>query len=224
MKPYFVTGTDTGVGKTKVTESLLHYFSLEGKKTLGLKPVASGTVQTLEGCQNEDALALIEASSAKFSYSQVNPYVFEPAIAPHIAAAQSGRNLSLVALSAWYQNLNPNVDLVFIEGAGGWKCPLNMSETLADFVAVNALPVILVVGMRLGCINHAVISAESIIASGAPLQGWIANILDPEMPALEENIKTLEHFLPCPKLATRPYSKVISQGFQPGHRLNLLVK
>lgn len=223
MSHYFITGTDTEVGKTHVTQTLLRHFQFQGKTTLGLKPIASGAENTVDGLKNSDALSLIAASTEERPYQDVNPFVFAPAIAPHIAAAQSDSLISVDSLQTWYQSLSSSAELVFLEGAGGWKCPLNNKETYADFVIAESLPVILVVGMRLGCLNHAMLTAESILTSGVPFCGWIANILDPSMPVLEENLATLEHFMPVPRLAVQPYSAVIPQKFESGHRLDLLV-
>lgn len=223
MSHYFITGTDTEVGKTHVTQTLLRHFQFQGKTTLGLKPIASGAENTVDGLKNSDALSLIAASTEERPYQDVNPFVFAPAIAPHIAAAQADSLISVDSLQTWYQSLSLSAELVFLEGAGGWKCPLNNKETYADFVIAESLPVILVVGMRLGCLNHAMLTAESILTSGVPFYGWIANILDPSMPVLEENLATLEHFMPVPRLAVQPYSAVIPQKFEPGHRLDLLV-
>jgi dethiobiotin synthetase len=193
---YFITGTDTGVGKTFVSLQLLHYFKKQGVSTLALKPIASGCEQTPQGLVNEDALALQAAASIKLPYHHVNPFAFLPPIAPHIAANQVGVTLSVAALT---QTLTPilqtQADIKLIEGAGGWLLPLNKMETLADYIETLNVKIILVVKMQLGCLNHALLTAKEIKNRGLTLAGWVANTINEPMPYLNENIETLsEHF------------------------------
>ncbi|HEU5281618.1 MAG TPA: dethiobiotin synthase [Gammaproteobacteria bacterium] len=193
---YFVTGTDTGVGKTFVSLQLLHYFKKQGLSTLALKPIASGCEETANGLMNEDALALQAAASIKLPYHHVNPFAFLPPIAPHIAANQVGVTLSVAALT---QTLTPilqtQADIKLIEGAGGWLLPLNKMETLADYIETLNVKIILVVKMQLGCLNHALLTAKEIKNRGLTLAGWVANTINEPMPYLNENIETLsEHF------------------------------
>ena len=200
MSTLFVTGTDTGVGKTYVSCALLHAAQAQGLRVCGFKPVASGCERTSEGLRNEDALALQAAADTQESYAVINPYAFEPAIAPHLAARQAGVQVSLDRLNQAHAQLAARYERVMVEGAGGWQVPLNDSTSFADWVAERQWPVLLVVGMRLGCINHALLSAESI-ARRTRLLGWFANPLPPEMPCLSENIAELTRLMPAPRLS-----------------------
>ncbi|MGH6692851.1 MAG: dethiobiotin synthase [Gammaproteobacteria bacterium] len=196
----FVTGTDTGVGKTRVACALLRRLAGAGQRCAGFKPVAAGVVPTDAGPRHEDALALNAAASVKLPYDLLNPYCLPAALAPHIAAAELGRELTRAPILAAHRAIVAQADWIVIEGAGGWRVPLNKDETMAELVAEAGWPVILVVGMRLGCLNHALLSAESIGRTNR-LLGWIANELPPPQPALEQNIATLETRLPAPRLA-----------------------
>lgn len=195
----FITGTDTGVGKTYVACALLRHLRQQGMNVCGYKPVASGCARTDEGLRNEDALALQQAAETTEAYAQINPYAFEPAIAPHLAAAMSGVCVEPQRLDTVHAQLARRHELIVVEGAGGWQVPLNEHVTFADWVAEQQWPVVLVVGMRLGCINHALLSAESILRR-TPLLGWVANAWSPEMPYLQNNIETLEQRMPAPRL------------------------
>lgn len=205
-KRFFVTGTNTGVGKTLVTSALLCAARKQGLRTIGLKPVAAGCELTEEGLCNEDALALQAQSSLPLSYAQINPVALAPAIAPHIAAARENRRLSADRLAGFCRGsmMLPS-DLLLVEGAGGWRVPLNERETFADLVKILQLPVILVVGMELGCINHALLTAEAIRLDGLELAGWVANSVTPEMDCYEENLVCLQQRLDCPLIAELPF-------------------
>lgn len=194
---YFVTGTDTGVGKTLVCCALLHAFAARGKRVAGFKPVAAGCGGDEH---NEDAVALRAASSMQLTYGQVNPYCFRRAIAPHLAARHSGVRIELSRILASYRELAGQADEVIAEGAGGFLVPLNDKQTGADLAQQLGLPVILVVGMRLGCLNHALLTTAAIAASGLKLAAWVANAPDAETPALQENIGALRERLPAPLL------------------------
>lgn len=202
---YFVTGTDTEVGKTTIAAGLLHAARLHGLSTAAAKPVASGCVSTVQGLRNDDALALLAQCSLPLRYEEVNPLAFEPAIAPHLAAREVGVVLDVASL---YQSvrgvLDKGADFSLVEGAGGWRVPLSGAQTLSDLAVALGLPVILVVGVRLGCINHAVLSAEAIARDGLPLAGWVANIIEPQTSRLEENMVTLAERLPAPCLGHVP--------------------
>lgn len=202
---YFVTGTDTEVGKTTIAAGLLHAARLHGLSTAAAKPVASGCVSTAQGLRNDDALALLAQCSLPLRYEEVNPLAFEPAIAPHLAAREVGVVLDVASL---YQSvrgvLDKGADFSLVEGAGGWRVPLSGAQTLSDLAVALGLPVILVVGVRLGCINHAVLSAEAIARDGLPLAGWVANIIEPQTSRLEENLVTLAERLPAPCLGQVP--------------------
>jgi dethiobiotin synthetase len=208
MKRYsaFVTGTDTEVGKTFVTAALLKAFEASGYTTLGLKPVSAGCEVTEEGLRNEDALILQQASTQKAAYETINPVAYEPAIAPHIAAMEKETLLSANALEGFVRGgmLKP-ATVKLIEGAGGWFTPLNYRETLADLVKRLDVPVIMVVGMRLGCINHALLTATAIESSGLKLAGWVANKVDPEMSRYSENVETLKQMISAPCLGEVPF-------------------
>lgn len=199
---YFVTGTDTEIGKTWVSCRLLEQASKAGGRCYGLKPVAAGGDDTPEGLRNEDALQLMAASSVKLDYDVVNPVLLKAAIAPHIAAEEEKRRLSAARLAGYVRGavMSNEADLVLVEGAGGWRVPLNDRESMSDLASELNYPIILVVGMRLGCINHALLTAQSIAALNLRLVGWVANDLGDPMPRLEENIATLDHWMPVPRI------------------------
>ncbi|MFK3771762.1 dethiobiotin synthase [Pseudomonas sp. NPDC089406] len=205
---YFIAGTDTDVGKTTIAAGLLRAARLQNLSTLAAKPVASGCVNTPKGLRNSDALALIDESSVKLAYEEVNPYAFEPAIAPHVAAREAGVALEVpVLLKAMQHVLDQQADFTLVEGAGGWRVPLSGHANLSDLAIALKLPVILVVGVRLGCINHALLSAEAIARDGLQLAGWVANIVDPRTSRLEENLASLAERLPAPCLGRVPRLK-----------------
>jgi len=189
---YFITGTDTGVGKTAVTLGLMAQLQSQGKIVAAMKPVASGCERTPAGLVNGDALRLQRQSTVKLPYELVNPYAFEPPIAPHIAAARAGVTIAIDTIRTAYDEIAGMADCVLVEGVGGWQVPLNDAETLVDLARALDLDVILVVGVRLGCLNHALLTAESIIASGCVPAGWVANRLPPAAAYAEENINTLK--------------------------------
>ncbi|GAA0790691.1 dethiobiotin synthase [Marinobacterium sediminicola] len=205
-KRFFIAGTDTDAGKTLVTTGLLAAANRQGLRTMGLKPVAAGCEQTPDGLRNSDALQLQQTASVKLSYEQVNPIAFEPPIAPHIAAEQEGRALSADRLAAYCRGaMMQPADLVLVEGAGGWRVPLSMRESLARLPQLLELDVILVVGMKLGCINHAILTAEAIARDGLRLAGWVANHIDPAMSCPDENLATLERLFRAPLLGRVPW-------------------
>ncbi len=202
---YFISGTDTDVGKTFIASALLAGAKAQGYATLGMKPIAAGCEETPQGMQNEDALNLQKHASIELPYQQINPIALKPAIAPHIALQEAGKKISVSQLAGFCRGvLMKKADLTLIEGAGGWRVPLNQRETLADLAKELQLPVILVVGLRLGCINHAILSAEAIQRDGLPLAAWVGNTLDAEMPRLAENIDTLKALMPAPCLGIMP--------------------
>ncbi|HCJ28195.1 MAG TPA: dethiobiotin synthase [Pseudomonas sp.] len=202
---FFVTGTDTEVGKTTIAAGLLHAARQSGLSTAAAKPVASGCEMTTDGLRNSDALALLGECTLSMRYEAVNPFAFEPAIAPHLAAREAGVDLSVARLAdPVRQMLALQADFSLVEGAGGWRVPLVGGETLSDLAMQLGLPVILVVGVRLGCINHALLSAEAIERDGLRLAGWVANIVDPSTSRLEENLATLAERLSAPCLGRVP--------------------
>lgn len=203
---YFVTGTDTEVGKTRISAGLLSAARTQGFSTLGLKPIAAGCEMTRDGPRNEDALALMAASTCELAYHQVNPIALTPPIAPHIAAREAGEVITPERLThAMPRRAMGEVDLCLVEGAGGWRLPIGEGRTLPDWVASEGWPVILVVGMKLGCLNHALLSAEAIQADGLTLAGWVANRVDPAMSRYQENLETLKAMLTAPLLAEVPF-------------------
>ncbi len=208
MKPrrYFITGTDTGVGKTQVTAALLLAAKAHGLRSLGVKPVAAGCVPADGRLVNEDALLLQRCSSQSPDYAAVNPVALEPAIAPHIAAERAGISLRAAALTDQVRAQEASgADVLLVEGAGGWLVPLNQTETMADLAVALGYPVILVVGMRLGCINHALLAAQAIRASGLELVGWVANSVAAEMDCLAGNVRAIEQRLPALRMGTVPF-------------------
>lgn len=202
----FVTGTDTGVGKTRVATTLCRALVGAGQRVAAMKPVASGCARTAAGLRNADATALIEAMNVRASYAQVNPYAFEPAIAPHIAALESGRSIDFDLLDRCFERLCLQSDATVVEGAGGWLAPLDAERTFADLAARWQLEVILVVGLRLGCLNHALLTVESIQRRGMRLRGWVGNSIDAHFARPEANLRTLQARIEAPCIGIFPYS------------------
>ncbi len=205
MQAFFVTGTDTEVGKTTVAAGLLHAARQAGLSTAAAKPVASGCEMTTQGLRNSDALALLGECTLALQYEQVNPLAFEPAIAPHLAAREAGVELSVAALLEPVRRvLALQAGFTLVEGAGGWRVPLAGTQALSDLAIALGLPVVLVVGVRLGCINHALLTAEAIQRDGLLLAGWVANIVEPATSRLQDNLTTLAERLPAPCLGQVP--------------------
>jgi dethiobiotin synthetase len=209
----FVTGTDTGVGKTVVASALVRHAAGSGRRVVGLKPVASGAERTPDGLRNEDALALAAESSVQLPYALTNPLCFAPAIAPHIAAAEAGVAITVPDLAAWYARATTQADLAIVEGAGGWRVPLHPDGFLSDLPEELGLDVLLVVGLRLGCLNHARLTLEAVERSGrCRYLGWIGNHVDPTFARPCENLATLARLLGGPSLAVIPPLPVPSAG------------
>lgn len=204
---FFITGTDTGVGKTWVTATLMHIARQRGISVLGMKPVASGCEVKDGQLINEDALILQSQASIPVAYSEINPYAFRAPVSPHIASEQVGCSILLEKIMECFNRLRTQADLVFVEGVGGWAAPLSSDLTVADMAARLGLPVILTVGLRLGCLNHALLSASAIGQSGVELAGWVGNRIDAEMQCADKNIDTLKSRLPAPCLGILPYSE-----------------
>lgn len=200
----YVTGTDTGVGKTLIATALVRALNQAGRQTRGLKPLASGASRTSDGLRNADALTLQEESRPPVPYELVNPYCFEPAIAPHLAAAEAGIETPLPALLAWYERALEGCDWAVVEGAGGWRVPLHPKGYTSDLPQALGIPVLLVVGLRLGCLNHARLTFEAMRSDHARFAGWIGNRIDPEFARADENLATLERLLDSPPLAVIP--------------------
>jgi dethiobiotin synthetase len=202
-RAYFITGTDTEIGKTYVACALLHAFRHRGLTAIGMKPVAAGTDAA---GHNEDVEALIAASSVTAPRELVNPYCFADPIAPHIAAREAGVTMRAEPVQAGLQALGKMAEVVVVEGVGGFVVPLAENFDAADLAEALALPVILVVGMRLGCLNHALLTAAAINARGLKLAGWVANRIDPAMSRFEENLATLQTALKAPLLGVVPHA------------------
>jgi len=205
MSGLFVTGTDTGVGKTEVTLGLMAGLQQRGLTVLGMKPVASDGRVGDQGVRCEDALRIQARASVPMDYDTVNPYAFEPAIAPHVAAGRAGVEIELGRIRESYRALAARADHVIVEGVGGWRVPLGPCLAVDDLPGALDLPVVLVVGLRLGCLNHSLLTVESILDRGLSLAGWVANLLDPDMSALDENIATLAALIEAPNLGTVPW-------------------
>lgn len=201
----FVTGTDTEVGKTVVATGLVQAFCTAGLRTAVMKPVSAGCVRREGQWLNQDAELLMAQANVELELSQVNPYAFEPPIAPHIAAAEVKVDIELDTIVEAFSLLASRADITVVEGAGGWLAPISRTQTMADIATRLSLPVVLVVGMRLGCLNHALLTAESIAATGVELAGWVANGIDPHFARAEENLRTLESLLHAPLIAKLPF-------------------
>ena len=212
----YVTGTDTGAGKTLASTALLHALRGHGLRAVGMKPVASGCTHGADGWRNDDALALQAASDPRPAYADLNPFALPEPLAPELAAREAGIPVTLPPLLAAHARLAAQADAVVVEGVGGWMAPLSGDLMQADLARALDLPVVLVVGLRLGCLNHAYLSARAIAADGCKLVGWIGNGIDPEMARIEENRALLEARLPAPCLgwlpwASRPDPAALSQ-------------
>lgn len=201
MPGIFITGTDTEIGKTRVACALLRVLNKYQVKTAGMKPVASGAEKIDGQLRNDDALQLIESASVKLPYKLINPYVFSTAASPHIAADLEQQQVELENIKKCFLEIEQQAEFVVVEGVGGWLAPLNDKQAVADMAKVLQLPVVLVVGMRLGCLNHALLSAQHIQQSGLKLIGWVANCIEHNFSYLEENIDTLTKLVDAPLIA-----------------------
>jgi dethiobiotin synthetase len=203
----FVAGTDTGVGKTRVAARLIRERVAQGLDVAAMKPVAAGASATARGLRNDDALTLIAASNLPASYELVNPYCFEPPTSPHLAARAAGVSIDPGRIFEAYATLAQRADCVIVEGAGGWLAPVSDSLTMADIALALGLPVVLVVGLRLGCLSHALLTAAAVTATGLPLQGWYANQIEPQFEPLDEYLDSLRLRLPAPQLGFMAYGE-----------------
>jgi len=211
-KGYFVTGTDTGVGKTLISAALIHSLCEKGLRVSGMKPVASGCVRKNGGFRNEDADRLLEASNVDADYNLICPYRFLEPVAPHIAAKESGVDISIAHIAQCYRQLYSCSDAVVVEGVGGWQVPINEKQTMSDVAAELALPVVIVVGGRLGCINHALLTAEGVLASGVSIAGWVFNQIDPDMQQLVAVKQSLISRMPGVLMADIPWQENPDMG------------
>ena len=211
----FIAGTDTGVGKTVVAAALVRALVREGLLVAAMKPVAAGAELTPCGLRNADALRLIEAANVTAAYERVNPYCFAPPIAPHIAAHEAGSLIDTALLRECFQELADLSDCVVVEGAGGWLTPIGPGQTMADVAAALGLPVVLVVGLKLGCLNHAALTARALGSHGAGLAGWIGNSITPDFDRKTANIAALE------KILKEPAATIVSYASQRPEALEL---
>ncbi len=202
---WFIAGTDTGVGKTQVACALVTALAQAGRRVAGMKPVASGAHATAAGLRHADAEALARVANVAADYADINPYCFQPAIAPHLAAEAAGVGMQLQTILDAYARLRDLAEVVVVEGVGGWRVPLGAAGFMSDMARALALPVLLVVGVRLGCLNHAVLTLEAIRRDGVPFAGWIANRIDSDMSHFGENVATLSRLLGVAPLAVFPY-------------------
>lgn len=205
MKGVFVTGTDTGVGKTRVSVALVHALRAQGLRVAAMKPVAAGTERRDGVLINDDVAALTAAANVDADPHWVNPYLFQPPIAPHIAASQAGVVIDLKLIVDAYSRLAELADVVVVEGVGGFRVPLNDAQDAADLALALGLPLLLVVGLRLGCLNHALLTAEAVAHRKLRWAGWVGNHIDPAMDAQAENIASLRRRLPHPCLGIQPF-------------------
>ncbi|HAS6103673.1 TPA: ATP-dependent dethiobiotin synthetase BioD [Vibrio vulnificus] len=205
MKAFFIAGTDTDVGKTVASKAILHALAAKDLRTIGYKPVAAGSDKTPEGWRNSDALHLQKAATVAVDYEDINPYALELPASPHIAAKHEKVEIDYAVLSRKLVQHKENADVVLVEGAGGWRVPVSDTDSLSTWVKQEDLPVVLVVGIKLGCLSHALLTAEVIKADGLNLVGWVANRVNPGTEHYAEIIDMLEERLEVPKLGEIPY-------------------
>jgi dethiobiotin synthetase len=210
QKGYFITGTDTHVGKTWATVALMQYFKQQGKSVVGMKPVASGCVRVEGQLRNEDALLLQQHASVPVNYAVVNPYAYELPVSPHIAGQENPVDVAVVLHA--FQHLASLADVILVEGAGGWYVPINQYQDISDLALTLGLPVILVVAIKLGCINHARLSLQAIQYKGLPCAGWVAVALEPQLLCFDAVLATLQAQLSVPLLASFPYMEVMDSA------------
>jgi len=204
MSGFFITGTDTDVGKTEIAVALTKLFVAEGKRVAAYKPIAAGAERLNGILQNDDAQRLRNAANIKQSYEETNPYCYAPAIAPHIAAQEAEEVIDMQRLLQGYEQLKARSDIQIVEGAGGWKVPLNNTQDMSHLAIKLQQPVILVIGLRLGCISHALLTVESIAASGLHLAAYVINLIDPDMSRQQDNMAALQERIVAPCLGSVP--------------------
>lgn len=220
MKGIFITGTDTGIGKTYFTLACIRALQASNIKTTAMKPIASDAEMVDGKLRNDDAVLIQQALNYSVAYDLINPYVFALPVSPHIAAKQVGVEIDLQFIQKKYAQLADSAEFSIVEGIGGWLTPISARQTVADLASVINLPIILVVGIRLGCLNHAMLTVQSIAQSGLKLQGWVANCIDPNANFIQEQIHSIASFIgmaPCSTLAyqqDQPVCLDISQIYQ----------
>jgi len=208
----FISGTDTDIGKTTAAVLLMQAFKQQGYSVAAMKPISCGCEDTDAGLRHDDALVLMEQASVPIAYDIVNPYVFEEPIAPHIAAQRAGVKIDIARINECYQHIKSQVEIVIVEGAGGWMVPINGTQTMGDIVAHCQWDVVLVVAIRLGCLNHALLSAASIQEHGCQLKAWVANCRDSDMLYQAGNVTSLRDRLNAPLLAELPEMSEFERG------------
>ena len=217
-KAWFVTGTDTGVGKTLISSALVHAFAAQGMRSVGMKPVAAGCEWRDGELHNDDVAMLRAASNLPLARERINPYAFIPPVAPHIASQQANTPIALDILLQSFHGLQAEAERVIVEGVGGFCVPLGDTLDTADLAVALGLPVILVVGLRLGCLNHALLTQEAILSRGLRLQGWVGNHIDPDMAMPQENIAALQQRLQAPCLGIVPWQAGANSDLSPSHQ------
>ena len=215
-RSYYVTGTDTGIGKSVASAALLHAWRARGLRAIGMKPVASGCARTAAGWRNDDALLLQAASDPRPAYDEINPYALPEPLAPELAAADAGVVIELAPILAAHARLQAQADIVVVEGVGGWAAPLSATLDQADVVRALQLPVLLVVGLRLGCLNHARLSAHAIAADGCVLAGWVGCAIDPDMARRDDTVDLLRQRLAVPCWGVLPFRSTPDPGMLAG--------
>lgn len=213
----FITATDTGAGKTWATLALMEALRLQGLKVAGMKPVATGCAETEQGLRSEDAMLIQAHATQRHNYALINPYAFGPPVAPHVAAERANINIDFLSIANAYHKVAAGADCVLVEGIGGWRVPLGHDRTLADLVRFLELPVVLVIGLRLGCINHALLTVESMQADTVNLCGWLANRLVSDYLEAEKTLEFLHQHIPAPCLGVLPNLAFLDPVAQAGH-------
>ncbi len=217
LKGFFITGTDTDAGKTEIAAGIIHKIASMGYQVVGMKPIASGCDQTDFGLRNSDALKLIAAANTEVSYDLINPYTFKDPIAPHIAAQQNDIEIKMDVILDCYRQIAEKVEVVVVEGVGGWAVPISKTSRMDDLAHVLDLPVVLVVGIHLGCINHALLTYEAIKAKGLRVAGWVANYVSPKDLCIEEQKQSISERISAPLLGEIPFNATINAEFVAKH-------
>ncbi len=217
MKGFFITGTDTDAGKTEMAAGIVYKLVEKGLKVAGMKPIASGCDETENGLRNSDAQKLIAVANTDLPYELINPYTFKDPIAPHIAAEQSGAQIDMARIVENYQKIALQADVVVVEGVGGWTVPIDANQRMDDLALALNLPVILVVGIRLGCINHTLLTYEAIKSKGLTVAGWIANYISPDDLCLQEQTQSIKDRISAPLIGEVSFSDEISAKYVAQH-------
>ena len=210
-KQFFITGSDTNIGKTYVCCALLEYFSKKNIKAIGVKPISAGNENIQQEFINRDVYEIQKSSNVDVSFNDINFYNFSEPIAPHIAAKRENIAIDFDVIRRGLMRLSIRSDILLIEGAGGYQVPLDDKRTMADLVSYLDIPIIFVVGIRLGCLNHTILSVDSIASSKQKIFGWVANIVEKDMPYVDENIEYLKKKINAPCLGILPYNEMLNK-------------